>query len=87
MSYRSNDNFYASSEVLSPNGKSVSLTISVLASDSNLYLKSKVVFISGTSITTESSGSVYCTGNAAVNGSYSPNKVNCVAITQVIGWR
>lgn len=85
--YRSNDNFYASSEVLSPNGKSVSLTISVLASDSNLYLKSKVVFISGTSITTASSGSVYCTGNAAVNGSYNPNKVNCVAITQVIGWR
>lgn len=86
--YRSNDNYFASIDVWNPNGKYVVLTSSSYTSVSNVILKSKTIYISGTSITTHhNSSNFYYTGEAAVNGNQPTTHKDSVCVTQVIGWK
>lgn len=55
---------------------------------SNVILKSKTIYIPGTSITTHhNSSNFYYTGEAAVNGNQPTTHKDSVCVTQVIGWK
>jgi hypothetical protein len=83
---RSNDGFYSSAEVWHPDGKTVSL-FSATPAGSAMYVKSRCVTISGTTISTSVvSGSTYA-GQGIVKSSPSYANSNYLGITQVIGYR
>lgn len=78
--YRGNDNQYSSVKVFEPNGKNVSLLVSLTAS-SQIYFKQKIVNISGTSITNTnySQGRFNASSQGWTNDNY-------IYITRVIGY-
>ena len=78
--YRGNDNQYSSVKVFEPNGKEVSLLVS-LTSSSQIYFKQKIVNISGTSITNTNYSQARF--NASSQGW---SNDNYIYITRVIGY-
>lgn len=89
--YRTNDNDYASVDVWHPDGKTVSLTATRTAGNSTtptVWLKSKTVLISGTTINTTTSGTnYYLTSQTRADGNQTATNSNYIAVTQVIGYR
>lgn len=89
--YKSNDDYFGSVKVHSPDGKKVSLvSFSPQGAELNGYLKGRVVSISGTSINTaQNASSAYCIGEAnLINGaSVTFTGTDVIAITRVVGWR
>lgn len=78
--YRGNDNQYSSVKVFEPNGKEVSLLVSLTASN-QIYFKQKIVNISGTSITNTNYSQARF--NASSQGW---SNDNYIYITRVIGY-
>lgn len=83
---RNNDGFYSSAEVWHPDGKTVSL-FSVTPTSDAMYVKSRCVTISGTTISTRTTGTTTNAGQGTVKSSPSYQHSNYVGITQVIGYR
>lgn len=92
--YKTNDDEYSSVEVWHPDGKLVSLTATRTAGNSTastVWLKSKTVLISGTTIntaySTSSGTNYYFTSQTRADGNYATVHGDYIAITQVIGYR
>ena len=88
--FKSNDGFYSSTRVYSPNEKRVCL-VSIIYYDTSMYSKSKEVLISDTSIDTylyPDAGGKYYTGQISCNPAGNNSTYgDFIAITQVLGWR
>lgn len=78
--YKGNDSQYSSVKVFEPNGKDVSMLVS-LTYNNQIYLKQKIVTISGTSITSKNNSQGNF--NASQQGW---SNVNYIYITRVIGY-
>lgn len=77
-------NLTSSTRVYNPDGKFIPLSTVCIGSDKKIYINTKSVALSGTSITTTKDSHGWVTGtasNSAVTGEDS------VAITRVVGWR
>ncbi|RGU31633.1 hypothetical protein DWW84_07605 [Bifidobacterium pseudocatenulatum] len=89
LCFRTNDNVFASMDVINPNNKAVCLSTCTYVSPAGNYSKSRTYLISGKTINTykrsESEG--YWTGETNVAGSYNGKTGDFVTITQVIGTR
>ena len=79
--YRDSDNQYNSVKVFSPNNKKAFLTTSTLYNN-KIYYKTKVISISGTSITNTSTAQMTCeaSGNTITTD-------NFIYITRVVGYK
>ena len=84
--YKSNDGFYASAEVWHPDGKAAAL-LSALPTSNAMYMKGRVVKISGTRISTNVSGTTTNSGQGTIKTSPTYQYANYVLITQVLGYR
>ena len=76
-----NDNIYGSVKVDNPNGKRAQFNAAMITSSADFYIKTKTVYINGTSITQ----SGYAGFIVANTGEYTPE--NGFAIYKVIGWK
>jgi hypothetical protein len=79
--YRGNDNQYSSVKVFEPNGKEVSLLVS-LTYNNRIYFKQKIVNISGTSISNKNYSEGWFNGSNQQGWSAANN----IYITRVIGY-
>ena len=78
--YKGNDNQYSSVKVFEPDGKQVSMLVS-LTYNNRIYFKQKIVTISGTSITNANNS------QGSFNASQQDwNNANYIYITRVIGY-
>lgn len=84
--FRTNDNDYSSTKVYNPNGKMVLLAAGRGTTAPTMYMKTRNVLISGTSISTASNTSSlqYYFNNAATAN---VTKVNNIYITRVVGYK
>lgn len=90
--YRTNDNYYGSTAVYSPNGKKVALHVgfSVLSSTGSkgTYLKTKAYNISGTKMTSSIDEDPYGYGAVFADGTQAQAiSANYIYVTQVIGFK
>jgi hypothetical protein len=89
--YRDTDGNYSSTDVWSPNGKRVSLSLTWIngASTQDMYQRVRWVTISGTTISTYkgSSDTKYRTGQVKLGATASVANSDYIAITHVIGYR
>lgn len=85
------NNNYSSTEVWSPNGKRVALSLTWIngASTQDMYQRVRWVTISGRTISTSQlqSGEKYRTGQIKLNGGTAVENSDYIAITHVIGYR
>lgn len=88
--YHDNDGNYRSCRIYAPNGKRASLS-TVWADNGaggNLWIKSRVVSISGTSVATYNNGTWNRTGDAQINGGAATNYyVANITIDKIVGYR
>lgn len=85
--YKNNDGFFGQMRIYSPNGKKVDLTSHTAQGTSgSLFIKSRIVYISGTSISTADSSrcNEVCLG---LDGYQMINGNNYIYITKVIGYK
>lgn len=83
--FKSNDDIFGSVEIEEPNGKSVNLhTMYPLSSNSRVYIKMKIVTISGTTIQANQNYCEYSVGNNVSSVNFSNNYIY---ITKVIGFK
>lgn len=87
--FKTQDNAFDSLTVYNPNGKDIVLTSANMNAynTTEMWIKSKILTISGTSINTKQKNNVYLTGEinaAGSNTAYVADKAN---ITQVIGYK
>lgn len=86
--FKSNDNVFSSMDVVSPDGKVISLTTSFFSFATNFYLKNRCYKITGKTINTYSlSTDRWITGEANVCDSNQGTSTDVLVITQVIGTR
>ena len=82
-----NDGEYSSVNVWNPNSKLVNLsTVTYVGTLGSVYVKAKTVKIDGTLIDTYFNGGYWC-GEVQAEGANSPNRVDTIGISQVIGWK
>ena len=87
IEYKDNDGICGSVRVSAPDGKSVCLMTAVVSSDSGFWLKSRIIKLSGTSITTDKSSSGYTkVGQRNVSGTGAHAHTDCIAVTRVVGY-
>lgn len=87
--YRTDDQDHECMRVINPNGKSVSLTATAKYSQS-VYVKSRVIMISGDSIYTHSrtnNSNIYANAEIKNNASSAIEFTNVIYIEGVIGWK
>lgn len=89
--FKDRDGNYSSTEVWSPNGKQVSLSLTWIngANSQDMYQRVRYVTISGTTISTSklSGDSKYRTGQVKLNGGTSVTNSDYISIVHVIGYR
>lgn len=89
--YKSNDNYYNSVKIYKPNEKIASLSCwYTFTSEVGLYLKTKAVYISGTSISiVVKNSNKYAYGETSFSsgGTISKNENNYIYITRVLGYK
>lgn len=89
--FKDKDGNYSSTEVWSPNGKQVSLSLTWIngANSQDMYQRVRYVTISGTTISTSklSGDSKYRTGQVKLNGGTSVTNSDYISIVHVIGYR
>lgn len=83
--YKDNDGHRGSVDVYDPNSKTVCLTSTVMSSDSALWVKTRIVKISGTTVETEKSGTFTLVGQANVK-SNQLSHIDVIAVVRVEGW-
>lgn len=83
--YVDNDGYYGSVDMLDPNGKDVCLSTSTCSSQTGFWIKSRIVSISGTSVSTRKPSSWAYVGQTNVI-SPSVSHTDCIAITRIEAW-
>lgn len=86
--YKSNDNVFGSMDVITPDGKTISLTTSYIVLPGNAYLKNRCYQITGKTINTYmNANGNWIGGQVNVAGSNNADISDYLTITQVYGTR